>query len=190
MSWLTLQSLAKDIRYRKRQGKITLPVISKHSTLNHATATGKFALAPFRGPSKDCNVNNASSRDLADHANIPKKHQYDGSIASDIYVLLALVLFSTSDSSSPIIRSNHPATMKSYNLLRVLLVAVSVAVDVKAVNKPAVRSSRIGRTSAGNTRKFIVEVEPVKKPVLSLNQSLTLAESRHGRSDTPTPHET
>lgn len=175
----------------KRQGKITLSVIPKHSTLNPATATGKFALvAPFRGPSEDCNVNNASSRDLADHANIPKKHQCYGSITSDIYVLLALVLFSTSDSSSPIIRSNHPAIMKSYNLLKVLLVAASVAVDVKAVNKPAVSSSRIGRASAGNTRKFIVEVEPVKKPVLSLNSSLTLAESRHDRSDTSTSHET
>ncbi|VTT72934.1 unnamed protein product [Fusarium fujikuroi] len=52
--------------------------------------------------------------------------------------------------------------MKSYNLLKVLLVAASVAVDVKAVNKPAVRSSRIGRASAGNTRKFIVEVEPME----------------------------
>jgi hypothetical protein len=80
--------------------------------------------------------------------------------------------------------------MKSYNLLKVLLVAASVAVDAEEINKPAVRSSRNGRTSTGNTRKFIVEVEPVKKPVLSSHQLLTLAESRHDHSDTPTPHET
>ncbi|KAF5607156.1 subtilisin-like serine protease [Fusarium subglutinans] len=52
--------------------------------------------------------------------------------------------------------------MKSYNLLKVLLVAASVAVDVEAVNKPAARASRTGRTSAGITRKFIVEVEPME----------------------------
>ncbi|KAH7249731.1 peptidase S8/S53 domain-containing protein [Fusarium redolens] len=52
--------------------------------------------------------------------------------------------------------------MKSYNLLKVLLFAASVAVDVEAINKPAVGSSRTGRTSTGNTRKFIVEVEPME----------------------------
>ncbi|ENH68331.1 Thermophilic serine proteinase [Fusarium oxysporum f. sp. cubense race 1] len=52
--------------------------------------------------------------------------------------------------------------MKSYNLLKVLLVAASVAVDAEEINKPAVRSSRNGRTSTGNTRKFIVEVEPME----------------------------
>jgi hypothetical protein len=100
------------------------------------------------------------------------------------------VLFSIGDFSSHIIRSNHSATMKSYNLLKVLLFAASVAVDVEAINKPAVGSSRTGRTSTGNTRKFIVEVEPVKKPVLSSNQLLTLTEPRHGHSGTPAPHET
>jgi Tfp pilus assembly protein PilV len=80
--------------------------------------------------------------------------------------------------------------MKPYNLLEVLLVAVSVAVGVEAVNKLAARSSRTGRASTGNTRKFIIEVEPVKKPLLSSSQLLTLAESRHDHSDTPTPHET
>ncbi|EGU82523.1 hypothetical protein FOXB_06960 [Fusarium oxysporum f. sp. conglutinans Fo5176] len=52
--------------------------------------------------------------------------------------------------------------MKSYNLLKVLLVAASVAVDAEEINKPAVRSSRNGRTSTGNNRKFIVEVEPME----------------------------
>ncbi|KAG5818422.1 hypothetical protein H9Q71_001393 [Fusarium xylarioides] len=50
--------------------------------------------------------------------------------------------------------------MKSYNLLKVLLVAASMTVGVEAAHKPAARSSRTGRASTGNTRKFIVEVEP------------------------------
>ncbi|KAF5618034.1 subtilisin-like serine protease [Fusarium sp. NRRL 52700] len=52
--------------------------------------------------------------------------------------------------------------MKSYNLLKVLLVAASTTVDVEAVKNLAVRSSKTGRASTGNTRKFIVEVEPME----------------------------
>jgi hypothetical protein len=51
--------------------------------------------------------------------------------------------------------------MKPYNLVQALLFSVWVVVDAEATQKPAAGYSRTGRRSSGNTRKFIVEVEPV-----------------------------
>jgi hypothetical protein len=53
------------------------------------------------------------------------------------------------------------AIMKPYNLLQALLFSVRVVVDAEAIQKSVAGSSRTGRRSSGNTRKFIVEVEPV-----------------------------
>lgn len=51
--------------------------------------------------------------------------------------------------------------MKPHNLLQALLLTASVVVNAGKNPRPAVASSSTGRKSNGDTRKFIIEVEPV-----------------------------
>ncbi|KAM0245454.1 hypothetical protein ACHAP5_005410 [Fusarium lateritium] len=63
--------------------------------------------------------------------------------------------------------------MNPYNLLQVLLFSVLAVADVEATQKPATGPSRTGRRSNGNTRKFIVEVEPNRGLATVTHQLLT-----------------
>jgi hypothetical protein len=51
--------------------------------------------------------------------------------------------------------------MKPHNFLQALVLTASVIVNAGTKPRPAVGSSSSGRKSNGETRKFIVEVEPV-----------------------------
>jgi hypothetical protein len=51
--------------------------------------------------------------------------------------------------------------MKLHDLLQALLLTASVVAEAGTKVRPAVGSSNTGRRSNGETRKFIIEVDPV-----------------------------
>lgn len=75
-------------------------------------------------------------------------------------------------------------TMKSSILLQAFF-AASAIVNAYRLPGPAPAPNAAGRVRTGGTQRFIVEVEPVFRPILLIKLKLTLPGSRHLLIDTP-----